>query len=81
VVAREAVMSVVRAYASQREQREEGWEEWEAAFDDAQDLESESTSESERSAAEREIKSLWSSAVGRNWTDGEDGEIVAIELE
>jgi hypothetical protein len=82
-VARDGVMSVVRAFASERSTREEGWEAWEKAFEGDYEFSLEVAWEDGggRSGMEREIKSLWASRVGRNWQDGEDGERVVVELE
>lgn len=74
-------MTVVKAYAEQRGDREEGWEGWERAFDEERENPESSADETDRGALESDIRSLWSGRVGRNWTDSDEGESVIIELE
>ncbi|KAK4687755.1 hypothetical protein P7C73_g2367, partial [Tremellales sp. Uapishka_1] len=79
--ARNAVMSVVRVYADDRGSREEGWEGWEDAFEDDEDVEGGGIRDSGRKETETLIMKLWASRVGRNWKEGADGESVMIELD
>lgn len=69
---------MVGAIASSRQDREEGWEDWQAAFQDEADFK---WGVDTRQMIEDEIKSLWSGQVGRQWTESEAGEHVDIELE
>lgn len=62
--ARLAVMTVVRGVAQTRMSREEGWEEWERAFDSAEAILVE-----DRVGSERIMKGIWASASGRAWSD------------
>lgn len=81
--AREAVMSVVRAYAEQRLDLNGSWRSWEGAFegDDLAGLEEEWKRVGGRESVERELKEIWVSRVGRKWRDGDEGESVVVEME
>jgi len=76
--ARNAVMSVVRVLATERED----WAGWENAFEgyDEEDL-NRIVGVMDLRHVDEEIRSLWEERVGRPWKDGEDGERVAVELE
>lgn len=74
--AQQAVISIIRGIAQPRSTREEGWEGWEGLFDDIQSL-----TPTTREERESQIKSLWSSRIGRPWREGDEGEDVAVELE
>ena len=76
--AREAVISVIRPFAAQQEDRDEAWDEWAKAFeeDDAVDWR-----EKRRTDIEKEVMSLWSSRVGRAWRETPSGEQAQVELE
>jgi len=76
VVARQAVISVIKGVAQTRMTREEGWEDWEGAFAETSAVEG-----SDRTPSETEVRALWSSLVGRSWNDGQEGEQVSVELE
>ncbi|KAK8869583.1 hypothetical protein IAR55_000150 [Kwoniella newhampshirensis] len=81
--AREAVMSVVRMFAEERSNREEGWEDWERAFegDEEEELREIWEQLGGREAVKKEIEILWATGLGRNWTDKGDGEHADIELD
>jgi len=81
--AREAVMTVVRVFAEQQRDREEGWERWESAFegDDLAGLTQQWVNLGGREVIEQEVRELWASRIGRIWKDGEEGETVTIEFE
>ena len=71
-------MSVVRAFAVRLGDREEGWEDWEKAFEgDVQSV----WKDMGRKGIEEQISTVWSSRVGRPWADGDAGETASIELE
>lgn len=76
-------MTVIRAFADERGNREIGWDRWEDAFegDDRQGLEEFWSRSGEREGVEQEIRSIWASRVGRQWKDGNEGEVVSVELE
>ncbi|WWC60877.1 uncharacterized protein I303_103453 [Kwoniella dejecticola CBS 10117] len=78
--AREAIMSVVRVFAEDRQSREEGWENWQDAFvgDDEIDLKK-VWDDLKREGTEREIKSLWATATGRNMAEGNESVQVQID--
>ncbi|WWD16155.1 hypothetical protein CI109_100580 [Kwoniella shandongensis] len=81
--AREAIMSVVRTYADERNAREEGWEDWEGAFegDEEEGLKEVWAKLGGREGVEKELKVLWATGLGRNWTEKEDGEKAEVELD
>lgn len=72
--ARIGVMSVMRTLAADNQERQEGWEQWERAFDDEAALLSESDTDDT-------IKGLWSAQAGKAYTDAPEGEMVSVELE
>ena len=74
--ARLAVMSVIRGVAQTRMSREEGWEEWERAFDSVDAVLVE-----EREALEKSMKGMWASATGRAWSAEVAGNQVTVDLE
>ncbi|ORY28318.1 hypothetical protein BCR39DRAFT_535499 [Naematelia encephala] len=73
--AQQAVMSVVRTFSEARQGSLEGWE---AAFEnDAEDI----WNKLGRAGIEAEVRELWMNNVGRIWNEGEDGEVVTVELD
>ncbi|WVR05358.1 hypothetical protein IAU60_002372 [Kwoniella sp. DSM 27419] len=71
--AREAVMSVIRAYAEHDGGREEGWEDWEAAFDgETEEGLKQVWDRVGRDGLEKEIRSVWAGAKGTHWTSERD---------
>lgn len=74
--ARLAVMSVIRGVAQIRMNREEGWEEWERAFDS-----SEAVLTEDRSQTEGQMKAAWAGIVGTAWSEGAAGNGVTVDLE
>ena len=81
--AREAVMTVIGVFADRHGDRETGWDRWEEAFtgDDQQGLEEVWARAGGTEGVEQEIRSLSASRVGRQWKDGNEGEVVLVELE
>lgn len=69
-------MTVVRGVAQTRMTREEGWEEWERAFDGVEAILVE-----DRAALEGSAKGIWASTTGRAWSDEAAGNRVSVELE
>ncbi len=76
-------MTVVRVFAEQQRDREEGWERWESAFegDDLAGLTQQWVNLGGREVIEQEVRALWASRIGRIWKDGGEGETVTIEFE
>lgn len=81
--AREAVLSVVKAYAAHRDTTEEGWDNWELAFaEDSDDgLKRVWDETGQRHGIEREINDLWSCLLNRNWSNRDVGEKAEVEIE
>jgi hypothetical protein len=76
--AKEAIISVIQPFASQREDRDEGWENWQKAYEEEESFE---WHELKRIEIETEIKGLWSGRIGRSWRENPAGEQVLVELE
>ncbi len=81
--AREAVTIVIKDFANHRCGQEGAWESWEEAFeaDDHAGLEAVWDRSGEREGVVGKLRDLWTSRIGRNWKDGEEGESVAVEFE
>lgn len=81
--AREAVLSVVKAYAAHRDTTEEGWENWELAFAEGgdDDLKRIWNETGQRHGIEKEINDLWSGLLNRNWSNRDVGEKAEVEIE
>ncbi|KGB79654.1 hypothetical protein I307_03048 [Cryptococcus deuterogattii 99/473] len=81
--AREAVLSVVKAYAAHRDTTEEGWDNWELAFaEDSDDgLKRVWDETGQRHGIEREINDLWSCLLNRNWSNRDVGEKAEVEID
>ena len=76
--AREAIISVIRPFAAQQEDRDEAWEGWAKAFEEDDAV---CWQEKRRTDVEKEVMSLWSSRVGRAWRETPSGEQAQVELE
>ncbi|OXC69167.1 hypothetical protein AYX13_02110 [Cryptococcus neoformans] len=81
--AREAVLSVVKAYAAHRDTTEEGWENWELAFAEGgdDDLKRIWNETGQRHGIEKEINDLWSGLLNRNWSNRDVGEKAEVEID
>lgn len=75
--ARQAVMGAVKLFAEQY-----GWAKWESAFAlEEEDQQKQTWADGGRGGVQAEIKDLWQSRVGRQWSEGAQGEMVAVEIE
>ncbi|WVQ69850.1 uncharacterized protein L199_008071 [Kwoniella botswanensis] len=78
--ASEAIMSVIRVFATSRESREEGWENWQIAFEgDTEDDMKNVWEQRKRDGVERDIRALWATATGRKMSEG--GDKVQVEVD
>ncbi|WWC89787.1 uncharacterized protein L201_004713 [Kwoniella dendrophila CBS 6074] len=78
--AREAIMSVIKVFAKEKESREEGWENWQRAFDgDSDEALKKMWEQLKRDRIMKEVKALWATAIGRNMSENE--EKVQVEVD
>ncbi|WRT67357.1 uncharacterized protein IL334_004328 [Kwoniella shivajii] len=78
--AREGITSVVKSFALERASREEGWENWQGAFEgDTIDDLKKVWETVKRDGVEKQIRSFWSTATGKNMIEGE--EKVQVEVD
>lgn len=76
-IARQAVMGAVKLFAEQY-----GWADWERAFVlEQEDQQKQAWADRGRNGIQAEIKDIWQSRVGREWSEGPQGEMVAVEIE
>ncbi|ODN83358.1 hypothetical protein L202_01514 [Cryptococcus amylolentus CBS 6039] len=81
--ARQGVISVIRAFADVRMASEEGWEDWHIACSgiSPEEMTVGYNDPAQRGVIENNIRTTFSSLVGRNWTDRYSGQVIETEIE